>query len=128
MVKGDTKMAQFNKFMREMLIDLYKNHGWTIQGLAKHFKAKERTITAIVEKREQTTHCLCCGKKLEQTPGHRQKEFCSPACYRKWRKLNVFSSTAKHKCQWCGKEFIDPYHLDAKYCSRACRDKAYQNK
>ena len=117
-------MAKIQKYMRQMFIILYKEHEWTIEMIAKQFRVKERTVAAIVEKREQTSHCLCCGKDLIQTPGHRQKEFCSPACYRKWRKAHVFSSTAKHVCQLCGKEFIDPYHLSAKYCSKLCRDKA----
>ena len=128
MVKGATNMAKVSKLIQRMFIELYKTHGWTIKQIADQFGCKERTVIAIVEKREQTTKCLYCGKELEQTPGHRQKEFCSPKCYKKWRKEHALNTTSKHVCQWCGKEFIDPYHLNAKYCCQECRDNAYRNK
>ena len=48
-------MAKVNKFMQQMFIDLYKNHEWTIERIAKQFKVKERTVIAIVEKREKYT-------------------------------------------------------------------------
>lgn len=116
------------KWMKELILKFYIDAGWSIKEIADYLNLKERTVIAVVAKRPHTNVCLCCGKQLEQIEGHRQKEFCSPKRYRKWRRENVLTSTAKHICQWCGKEFLDPYHLDAKYCSKECRNKSYIKK
>lgn len=119
-------MPKLDKLTQSLFVQLYTNEGWTIKQIADQFLVKERTVAAVVEKREPTAHCLCCGKELEQSPGHRQKEFCSPKCYRRWRKEHSLVSTSHHICQWCKKKFIDPYHVDAKYCSEECRNNAYK--
>lgn len=118
-------MPRLDKLTQSLFIQLYIKEGWTIKQIADQFRVKERTVAAVVEKREPTAYCLCCGKELEQSPGHRQKEFCSPKCYRKWRKEHSLVSTSHHICQWCGKEFVDPYHIDAKYCCEECRNKSF---
>lgn len=128
MLKGEDDMPKITNLLNQTIFELYKNYGWSIKEIAGQFKIKERTIISIVEKRETTNRCLCCGKEITQTPGHRKKEFCSSCCYRKWRRENVLNSSAKHVCQWCGKDFIDPYHLNAKYCSRKCRNDSYKKK
>ena len=125
--KGEEQMSKLDKKTKELFIELYTNHGWTIKEIAGQFQIKERSVIAVVEKREPTNTCLFCGKEIEQTPGHRQKEFCSQSCYRKWRKIHALSSSARHICQWCGKEFIDPDHINAKYCCEECRNKAYKS-
>ena len=126
MVKGEKVMAKISKLLQQTFIELYRIQGWTPKQIADQFNVKERTVISVVEKREPTGFCLCCGKELEQTSGHRQKEFCSPKCYKKWRKEHVISSTAKHICLWCGKEFVDPFHINAKYCSEECRNNSYR--
>lgn len=35
----------------------------------------ERNVIAVVETREVTSYCRCCGVELIQTAGHKQKEF-----------------------------------------------------
>lgn len=89
-------MSKINKLLQQTFIELYETQGWTPKQIADQFNVKERTVITVVEKREQTGFCLCCGKELEQIPGHRQKEFCSPKCYKKWRREHVLSSSAKH--------------------------------
>jgi len=119
-------MPRIDKLTQSLFIKLYKDEKWTIKQIADQFQVKERTVIGVVEKRKPTGYCLCCGKEVEQTPGHRQKEFCSTSCYRKWRKGHALTSTSRHVCQWCGKEYIDPYHIDAKYCSQECRNNVYK--
>ena len=70
-------MPKPNKLLKQTIIELYKVHKWIPKQKANQFNISERSVIAVVDKREATKTCLYCGKELEQTPGHRQKEFCS---------------------------------------------------
>lgn len=69
------------------------------------------------------TACQQCGAAIHQTPGKRQRRFCSDRCrllwwgthpeYRKGRTLYT------HTCRFCGREFTNN-RITASYCSRAC--------
>ena len=120
------RQSFMHKLNKQLMVELYTNQKWSIKEISEFMHLPERSVIAVVEPRETTSYCRCCGKELIQTTGHRQKEFCSSTCYKKWRRSNVLNSTAKHVCQYCGKEFTDPFHLNAKFCSRECRNNSYR--
>ena len=68
--------------------------------------------------------CKCCGKPLVNTPGHRQKTFCSAVCQRKFwwehRDLMRHPSFVATTCPVCGRVFSDYAGHKRKYCSHAC--------
>jgi len=112
------------KLIRKTIVAMHERENVPIKDIARCFGLPERSVRAIIFKRVTTKYCLNCGKELTIIEGHRPREFCSKECYSEWRKKNSSCPTAVHICQYCGKTFIDPYHVDAKYCSRECYSKA----
>ena len=66
--------------------------------------------------------CMLCGKLLHQTPGHRQRKFCSDYCRSGWWNRHRYEQECgkkqKHTCPCCGKEFLGYGHRV--YCSVQC--------
>ncbi len=73
---------------------------------------------------ETPTICKKCGVPLKQTPGHRQKKFCSDKCRFSWwhSKDNNVPLNCQYifECKNCGKEFKSYGRKDRKYCCFAC--------
>lgn len=73
---------------------------------------------------ESHTTCKLCGEPLVNTPGHRQKTFCSAFCQRKyWRQnksLMQHPSFITTTCPNCGQTFSDYAGHKRKYCSHSC--------
>ena len=65
--------------------------------------------------------CLQCGAPLSQTPGRRQKKYCSDRCRMTWWSTHpeMRSGGYGHICLVCGKEFVNSRNT-ASYCGRAC--------
>ena len=72
----------------------------------------------------QNDRCKHCGKKLVNTPGQRQKTFCSRFCqqlyWREHPELMNHTAIILKRCPACGKEFSDYRGHSRKYCSHAC--------
>ena len=68
--------------------------------------------------------CPQCNAPLEQTPGHRQKRFCSPKCRMAWWKAHPEAMKRKKiasmECQHCGTAFLQYGSRPRKFCSRDC--------
>ena len=102
---------------------------------ARHAKPKEPDILAASvmpavhpEELPDTTRssrpCLLCGTPVIQTPGRREKKFCSASCRIQWWNRNKYKAPRKSRqkfiCQGCGSPFT-AYGVDnRKYCAHAC--------
>ena len=68
--------------------------------------------------------CLCCGVLVAQTPGHKEKRFCSDECRLKYWKEHFRIEKSKKaeaiKCKNCGKTFYAYRTSNRKYCCRNC--------
>ena len=71
-----------------------------------------------------TSGCKRCGQSLINTPGHRQKIFCSTSCQRKYwqehKEMLHHDSFVTITCPVCGKRFSDYAGHHRKYCSHSC--------
>ena len=71
--------------------------------------------------------CKYCGSPLHQTPGKRQRRFCSDQCRLQWWKehpeARIHRAEYRHVCRFCGKEFSND-RVTASYCGRLCFAKA----
>ena len=71
-----------------------------------------------------TDRCLQCNTPLEQTPGHRQKRFCSTKCRNRWWQAHLDLMKRKTMkswiCQYCGREFQQYGNRPRKFCSQGC--------
>ena len=82
----------------------------------------------ITEKREKltkgTSKCLMCETSIMQTPGKREKKFCSDRCRNMWwnSHLELVNRKANYKysCPFCKKEFTVYGNSHRKYCSHEC--------
>ena len=70
------------------------------------------------------SQCPQCGTSLEQTPGHRQKRFCSPKCRMAWWASHPEQMKRRKltnaECRHCGTVFIHYGSRPRKFCSRVC--------
>ena len=68
--------------------------------------------------------CPQCNAPLVQTPGHRQKRFCSHKCRVAWWKAHPEAMIRKKltsiECQHCGTTFLQYGNRPRKFCSRGC--------
>lgn len=68
--------------------------------------------------------CPQCSALLQQSPGHRQKRFCSPKCRMAWWKAHPEQMDRKKlypaECQHCGGIFMQYRSRPRKFCSRGC--------
>ena len=71
-----------------------------------------------------TDHCPQCGAVLKQSPGHRQKRFCSPKCRMAWWSAHpeqmVRKNLSQVQCHHCGTVFLQYGNRQRKFCSRGC--------
>lgn len=67
----------------------YKKEGKSYAFISKLLGINESTVKTICarSKKNDSSRCLCCGKKLLQTKGYRQKKFCDSSCKDKY--LNI---------------------------------------
>lgn len=83
--------------------------------------AASMAVTSVSHEKER---CKRCGQPLVNSPGHRQKTFCSAACRRKYWQENTelmrHPSFVTITCPACGKVFSDYAGHRRKYCSHAC--------
>ena len=73
---------------------------------------------------ERIAHCPQCNAVLEQSPGHRQKRFCSAKCRTAWWKAHPEQMERKKlfqvECRHCGTVFLQYGSRPRKFCSRGC--------
>lgn len=85
-------------------------------------KAASQTMSAMTK--DGNYFCLCCGKEVAQTPGRKEKKFCSDRCRNKW--WNSHLDRVKRKanyefiCPQCRKPFTAYGNAKRKYCSHEC--------
>ena len=74
--------------------------------------------------RDGNQFCLCCGKEVAQTPGRKEKKFCSDRCRNKWWNghLDHVKRKANYEfiCPQCKKKFTAYGNAKRKYCSHEC--------
>ena len=72
----------------------------------------------------RTGRCPQCNAILEQTPGHRQKRFCSSTCRRLWWAAHPEQMVQRKlltvECRHCGKSFEKYGSRPRQFCSRQC--------
>lgn len=95
-------------------------------------KTSANTVILCLSDSEQSTqpppaagiYCKRCGAPLVNTPGHRQKSFCSKSCqeryWREHRNITLCASLISCTCSGCGKEILDYKGHHRKYCSHQC--------
>lgn len=94
-------------------------------------KPSANTVVLRLSDSEPTTppppagiRCKRCGATLVNTPGHRQKTFCSKSCqeryWREHRNISLCASLVSCTCPGCGKEIFDYKGHHRKYCSHQC--------
>lgn len=85
-------------------------------------KAASQTMPAMT--RDGNHFCLCCGKEVAQTPGRKEKKFCSDRCRNKWwnSHLDWVKRKANYEfiCPQCRKPFTAYGNAKRKYCSHEC--------
>lgn len=64
--------------------------------------------------------CINCGVMLVQTPGAKQKTFCSDKCRYAWWNRHKSKQPCQLSCQFCGKGFISFGNRNRKFCGREC--------
>lgn len=80
----------------------------TVKSYCKRTKAEVKADTSQLAIHKKDI-CLHCGHTLNQTPGHRQKRFCSATCRRAWWFAHPGAAlrSAEHdgNCAFCGQSF-----------------------
>lgn len=68
--------------------------------------------------------CRECGAKLYNTPGHRQRRFCSDECRKRfWKENQSLINRGNQQetiCPVCGERFHDYSKKKRRYCSQEC--------
>lgn len=76
------------------------------------------------ETRENSHFCLCCGIPVIQSPGRKEKKFCSDKCRNKWWNAHLDQVNRKasydYVCPCCKKPFRVYGNKNRKYCSHEC--------
>ena len=71
-----------------------------------------------------TDRCPQCNAVLKQSPGHRQKRFCSPICRMAWWSAHpeqmVRKNLSRVECLHCGTVFLQYGNRPRKFCSQRC--------
>lgn len=112
-----------------------RNKGFGYKSIASRLNLPIPSVASFCRRNELLAKdnincCKNCGAKLTQTPGHRQKTFCSDKCRRSWwknnpegHKLTLFKENI---CCTCKKTFVSYSNKVRKYCSFDCYKKARQ--
>lgn len=64
--------------------------------------------------------CKNCGKPLNQTPGVKQRVFCSDKCRYAWWNAHRRKQPYHLLCHHCGREFISYGNRKRRFCGREC--------
>ena len=90
------------------------------EGTVKSFCRRHQPIAKSLP----NASCKQCGNVLQNTPGHRQKIFCSEKCrqlyWREHHEQMQCRALIRSVCPACGKSFSDYAGHNRKYCSHAC--------
>lgn len=116
--------------IKEQIFDL-KSKGYGAKKISKKLGVSLNTVKSILRRinaeSTSTNFCKNCGKKIDNSSGHK-KVFCCDKCRNEWwnkrRKSIEKTNGVKAICAYCGKEFISYSHKDQKYCSHECYIKA----
>lgn len=80
--------------------------------------------TLDIPEKTMVNRCKYCGGEIVNTPGHRQRIYCSDECQRLyWREhpdLMNHTAIIQKRCPACGMTFSDYKAHSRKYCSHAC--------
>ena len=99
----------------------------TVKSFCRRRKLTGRTGAVphtAVPARDGQHFCLCCGEEVAQTPGRKEKKFCSDRCRNKW--WNSHPDRVNRKavyefvCPYCKKPFTAYGNAGRKYCSHGC--------
>ena len=97
--------------------------------IARELGLSENTVKSYIRRSTEPvmpddTVCPECGKKIINTPGHRQRKFCSANCrceYWKKHPEKINRRSGKQiRCRNCGEVFTDYERRGRKYCCHAC--------
>jgi len=97
-----------DKAQKDKIIKL-RDEGLSYNEISKRLGLSKNSVASVLRRDlevEEPDRCECCGKELKQTPGHRQKRFCSERCRKKWWKANkpyIEIITKTMVCPCCGK-------------------------
>ena len=93
----------------------------------KSYCKRNPILSEVVPSPKAVIHadrCPQCNAPLVQTPGHRQKRFCSHKCRVAWWKAHPEAMIRKKltsiECQHCGTTFLQYGNRPRKFCSRGC--------
>lgn len=120
-------------FMKHEEIRNLQLQGYGYQKIATMLSLSPNTVKSYIRRHplevtddKKSDVCLTCGKELIHTSHKRKKKFCSSACKTKWwtNNKNCMDNKETTLCKYCGKRFTFYRSKNAKYCSRACYDKA----
>ena len=79
-------------------------------------------VAAVAPENEH--RCKCCGKKVKQNAGRKEKKFCSDACRVNWWNTHLDQVHRKaiyhFVCPTCGRDFSAYGNAHRKYCSHGC--------
>lgn len=99
----------------------------TVKSFCRRKKLTGRTDAVLhmaVAVRNGQHFCLCCGAEVAQTPGRKEKKFCSNRCRNKWwnNHLDQVQRKANYEfiCPHCKKRFTVYGNAGRKYCSHQC--------
>ena len=116
-------------------INRLRSQGMGYKRIAKTLKLPENTVKsyfkrtplvmpATPESGDGGHFCLNCGVPVSQTPGRKEKKFCSDACRNRWwnshQELVKKKAVYEFDCACCGKHFTAYGNASRKYCSHSC--------
>lgn len=117
---GYKKIAEILDISENTVKSFCRRNGLT----AGQAAANDMAGTPETSSAESENRCRECGKRIYNTPGHRQRKFCSPECrtafWKKNQRLINRKSGVEMNCLVCGKTFTDYPRNKRKYCSHAC--------
>lgn len=64
--------------------------------------------------------CKNCGAPINQTPGVKQRVFCSDKCRYTWWNAHRRKQPYHLLCHHCGREFISYGNRKRRFCGREC--------
>ena len=109
---GYTRIAQ--------AMGLSKN---TVKSFCKRSNLSGAALKAAPEA-PPPSYCHECGKAITQTPGRKEKKFCSDECRHRWWNAHPEKITRKafysYTCAGCEREFTAYGNSHRKYCCHAC--------
>lgn len=128
-ISGRRKMKEVSRMTTEQKTRIanMRGAGMSLADIAADLGLSKNTVKSYCRRNDVsgTTpdehRCLCCGKPVEQTPGRKQKKFCSDICRaRYWSAHPVGGAVYDYTCPACGRAFSAYGNQHRKYCSHAC--------